>query len=268
MKYLRFFEEKYAEYLQARAVVENDYSRRMTRWALLMVPALFLAFGILAGLEFWGDMGYVLGNFALVLLACFALFPPRSFAGERRSRTDRLTYELSALFMAEILEEILGSSTSGEVRYPVLQANIDSTAKVARNQRQAWLKKGEEFLVHRVRITEEDSDGDKCTRFDGTVFSVPVDPAVWGTRDNRKAYKELAGTWGEMLRIDGRKPQFSLDRIDGKLWLSAGYPRLKLGDKDIPWRDLELWQAHCEKEALLVKEIRDDLYRIAREAAK
>lgn len=267
MKYLRFFEEKYAEYLQARAVVEGDYSRRMTKWALLMVPALFLAFGILAGLEIWGDMGYILGNFMLMLLASFAVLTPRCIAGERRSRTERLTCELSAQFMAETLEETLGSCTIGEVRYLVMQAEVDAAAKVERNQRQAWLKKGEEFLLHRVRITEKDADDNTYTKFDGTVFSVPVDPAVWGTRDNRKAYKELAGTWGEMLRIDGRKPQFSLDRIDGKLWLSAGYPRLKLGDKDIPWRDLELWQAHCGKEALLVKEIRDDLHRIAREVA-
>ena len=267
MKHLRFFEEKYAEYIQARAIIEGNYSKRMIKWALLMVPALFLAFGILASMESWGDMGYVLGNFALVLIVSFAVFPPRSFAGDRRSRIERLTYELSTQFMAEALEETLGTSTAGEVKYMVMQAEVDSTGKVARNQRQAWLQKGEEFLVHRVWITEKDTDNDTYTKFDGTVFSVPVDPAVWGTRDNKKAYKALAGTWGEALRIDGRKPQFSLDRIDGKLWLSIGYPWLKLGDRNIPWRDLERWQAHCDEEAKLVKDIRDDLRRIAREEA-
>ena len=254
------FEEEYAAYLKKRAQIDAKCTKGMILWAALLAPAFVFALWILWNLEWWSGGGQILGHFTLMFLAIWAIYMPRGVLGSRKSRVDRLTYELSVRFMTQALEVALGGGT-----HLAVKTNVNSAAGVARHQRLAWLKPGEEFLIHRVRVTGEDSDGYTYTVFDGTAFSVPVDPVRWGARGNKKEYKKMAAAWGDRLCIDGREPEFSLDRFENKLWLSAAYAKLKLGERDIPWRNLEQWCAHCESDVQRIKHIRDELYKIAAE---
>ena len=263
MKQLEQFQEQYAAYQEKRTESDMRCAKNMMIWAVLLVPAFALAVWILMEMEWWSDGGQMIGCFTLMFLATWAICMPRGVLGSHNRYVNWITFDFSAKLMAHALEDKLGSSTVEPVKYPVMQSKADATTDVARNQRQAWMKKGEEFLLHRVRLTETDSEDNTVTLFEGMVFSVRVDPLRWGCRNTKEDLKKLAATWEKELFINGRKPEFSLDRFEDKYWLSAGYSKLTLGEEDIPWQDLEHWYDHCRKETQVVLRVRDVLRQIA-----
>lgn len=249
------YEEKYEQYKASRKEALGRSFRRIGIWAAFLIPGIPIGVWIYEEMVYWssGETMEFIGCILLLFLIDFGALWPVAVVQSHKSTVARLNREMSLVLMADSLQKTFGIFTQGEVTYTVLQSHCQSDAKVEHNYRFAWLLTKEPLLIHRARITNGGTGEDEEVYFDGWALSVPA-AQKWKNADRAKAEKGLRKAWRDTFfqRI-AENPEFSLDMIEGKLWLTVGFHWLKLGEKDVPTDDLARWYQVCQEDVQLLK---------------
>lgn len=243
MEFTTRFEERYEQYKTNRNDALNRCFRRLAIWAVLLIPAIALGVWIYEDWVSWSfseSLEFIGSMLIMVITVVMALWP-LTVVQTYKATVARLNREMSLGLMEASLKETFGDYVQGEVTYPILQSHCYSDAKVELNHRLAWLRTEDPLLIHRARITNGGTGEDEAIYFNGWAVSVPAGDR-WKDMDRNKAEKMLRKAWKDTFAYKiAENPRFSLDEIDGRLWLTVGFHGLKLGEKDVSTGDLSAW---------------------------
>lgn len=229
-------------------LIRREECREMRKKELLVGLCIFLA--LAAG----GFAFRILLAFAAVILMIWPITVQNGYHARLRWLNRGMDIEI----MTGHLTEAFGAFVLSTVQGTILQMQVSTEGDL---YRLAWDGAEKPFRLYLTTLNCSD-DAEDARRFSGLAVSIPLQQPLELEKEKRCA---IAQNIQKHLKKEGnaRRVLFSIDELDGRLWLTTGFQGRELRADEPLWEDVEAWQEQCRQSMPEVKTAIEEARRLA-----